>query len=202
MRITDVSKLKGPLGELNNQLFGNNGEEFLVALNLWLKKVVIKLLKFVTTVSAPAVSCFVACEVFGPNNPDGIRFYIWKGFKTNFLDKIEEDIPATSLAVYTLSQISPDGPIIDELGGSKAETTLAHLYQLVRGQANGQAGLLLTNGYANVFYVRDVEGKLRAVSVYWYSICREWYVRADSVAGPDGWDAGSQVVSQVSSSEN
>ena len=187
MRITDVSKLKGPLGELNNQLFGNNGEEFLVALNLWLKKVVIKLLKFVTTVSAPAVSCFVG---FDWPNAEGI------------LDKIEEDIPATSLAVYTLSQISPDGPIIDELGGSKAETTLAHLYQLVRGQANGQAGLLLTNGYANVFYVRDVEGKLRAVSVYWYSICREWYVRADSVAGPDGWDAGSQVVSQVSSSEN
>ena len=39
MRITDVSKLKGPLGELHDQLFGDNGEERLAGLNLWLKGV-------------------------------------------------------------------------------------------------------------------------------------------------------------------
>lgn len=39
MKIKDVSKLKGPLAELHNQLFGQNGEERLAELNLWLKRV-------------------------------------------------------------------------------------------------------------------------------------------------------------------
>ncbi len=39
MKISDVSKLRGPLGELMNQLLGQNGEERLAELNLWLKRV-------------------------------------------------------------------------------------------------------------------------------------------------------------------
>ncbi len=46
MKITDVSKLKGPLTELNNQLFGENGEERLAELNLWLKRVTPEVKKF------------------------------------------------------------------------------------------------------------------------------------------------------------
>lgn len=38
MRITDVSKFRGPLIEVHNQLFGPNGEEFLNRLNLLLKQ--------------------------------------------------------------------------------------------------------------------------------------------------------------------
>ena len=39
MKITDVSKLRGPLGELHDQILGENGEERLAELNLWLKRV-------------------------------------------------------------------------------------------------------------------------------------------------------------------
>ena len=59
---------------------------------------------------------------------------------------------------------SVDGPILAELGGeAKAETTLTEVYSLMEAQKNGENGPLLTNGYANIFYVRDVNGALRAV---------------------------------------
>ena len=34
-------------------------------------------------------------------------------------------------------------------------------------QPNGEQGVLLTNRWANIFYVCDANGDLRAVDVYW-----------------------------------
>jgi hypothetical protein len=39
------------------------------------------LLKLVTTVEADAVTRFVAADAFGPNNPDGIKFFLGGSFK-------------------------------------------------------------------------------------------------------------------------
>jgi len=198
MRITDVSKLKGPLGELNDQLFGENGEERLDALNLWLKGVVKKVLKFVRSISVPAVSKFVASEAFGDDNSAGIKFYLGGNFKTNFLGKIEENIPAAELNIHGLTKSSLDAPIRAELGAEHEETKLAHLYELLKKQARGEAGNLLVSGYWNVFYMKDVAGNLWAVIARWNAGHREWYVSARSVTNPSEWDAGSQVGSRKS----
>lgn len=63
-------------------------------------------------------------------------------------------------------------------------------------QGNGEDGILLTNGYVNIFYIRDIKG------VFWAVDCR-WGgdgggVNADSVESPSEWDGGDQVFSRNS----
>jgi hypothetical protein len=117
-------------------------------------------------------------------------------FEENFLDKIEEPSNATTLSVGKLLESSKDDKIIAELGGEeKAETTLAEMFSLMEKQANGESGDLLTNGYANIFYIRKA-GVLWAVSVNWFD--DGWGVCAFSVLDPDEWFAGRQVFARNS----
>lgn len=102
------------------------------------------------------------------------------------------------LCYQTLSGFSLDRSIIAALGGeSKAETPLVVVAVLMQKQANGERGVLLTNGYANIFYIRNTDGVLRAVYVLWGG--DGWDVHAYSVEDPFGWGAGSQVFSRDSS---
>jgi len=83
------------------------------------------------------------------------------------------------------------------LGGeAKAETTLFEMYQLLKKQASGGEGELLTNGYANIFYIKDMSGVLRAVSGNWGD--GGWRVYAIAVEDPGDWDAGYRVFSRNS----
>lgn len=123
--------------------------------------------------------------------------YLGDDFKKWFLlgdGKIEDQISEEALRYGKLLKSSIDAPIIAELGGEqKAETTLAEKFALMEKQANGENGSLLTNGYANIFYIRDINGVLRAVSCYWHDV--GWSVYAYSVLYPRGWPAGYQVFS-------
>ena len=85
---------------------------------------------------------------------------------------------------------------ITELGGEeKAEVTLSEIWRLMVRQANGEKGVLLINGLANIFYVPDVSGVLRTVYVYW--LVGGWYALAD-VLDDGGWGDGYQVFSRNS----
>jgi hypothetical protein len=96
-------------------------------------------------------------------------------FTSWFAGKVEENAPEGTLVPFTLTRNAYDREIIADLGGEeRAEVTLAEIWRLMERQANGQEGALLTNGWANIFYVRDREGVLRAVIVRW---------------GDDGWSA-------------
>lgn len=98
---------------------------------------------------------------------------------------------------HNLNKNSSDASIIAALGGeAKAETTPAEVYALLTKQANGESGALLTNGYANIFYVCDTSALLRAVSVSW--VGDGWFVNADSVEFPYVWGAGHRVFSRDS----
>lgn len=200
MRITDVSKLKGPLGELNNQLFGENGEERLAELNLWLKRVTVRVLKLVSTVHVCGAKRFIARGAFGKDNSAGIKFWLGDNFKNNFLEKIEKDVPAADLAVHALTKMFRDDSIRAELTSEHEETFLTHLYELIARQPNGEPGKLLTDGKANIFYIRDAKGVFWAVIACWNSAYREWYFSARSVSLPFEWAVGCQVFSQVSRS--
>ncbi|MEK9158208.1 MAG: hypothetical protein AAB638_03460 [Patescibacteria group bacterium] len=155
-----------------------------------------KLLSLVATVSVPAVDKFFASVAFGDNNAAGIKFYLGSNFRENFLTKIEENISATELNIHTLIRASKDAPIRAELTPELEETTLRHLYELLKKQPQGQAGALLTNGYANIFYIRDASGNLWAVGARWGADFREWDVDAVSVARPRDWNAGDRVGSR------
>jgi len=114
--------------------------------------------------------------------------------KTWFGTKVEAAVGAErSLRYAELITGSLDAPIIAELGAT-AETTLAEVFALMERQKNGEEGVLLTNGWANIFYVKDMDGALRAVRVHWNGV--GWDVNAYEVAIPHGWYGDYRVFSR------
>jgi len=70
------------------------------------------------------------------------------------------------------------------------------MFALMAEQGNGEDGILLTNGYANIFYIRDIKGVFWAVDCDWSG--DGWSVDASSVGSPSGWGGGNQVFSRNS----
>jgi hypothetical protein len=139
---------------------------------------------------------FVAKEKFKTRKtPDGVKlYYVGDTFSEHFLGQTENGLASTALKFHTLTKDSLDAPIIAELGEAH-ETKLAHLWKLLVNQGQGQEGPLLTNGYANIFYVRGKDDVLWAVDASWFDGIG-WGVEADSVGRPDGWSDGRRVVSR------
>ena len=158
------------------------------------------LLELVSTVLVPATTKkFITKERFVLNTKRNASVkisYLGDDFRAWFLGKTEEPLPEQTLRYAKLGQISLDASIIAELGGEeKAETTLSELLSLMEGQKNGEDGPLLSNGLWNIFYIKDVTGVLRAVSVIWLG--DGWYVNASSIEDPDRWSAGNDVFSHL-----
>jgi len=159
------------------------------------------LLEPVSTVTVPAIETFGAKEHFKDDRSGPVVIgFIGSNFRRTFLageGKIETNITETTLRIHKLVRASVDGPILAELGGEEtAETALAQMYELMKAQGQGQKGNLLTNGNANIFYIRDANGTLWAVDCSWHSDNRCWHVHAYSVTNPDTWYEGDQVVSR------
>lgn len=124
------------------------------------------------------------------------RFNIrWIGdnFRREFLDKLLKGAPAKNLAIHQLAEDSNNQKIKNELGDAGI-SPLAYLLSLVEQQKKGEAGPLLTNGYANLIIV-EVEGSVWVVFVSWGSHYGYWYVEALPLADPRAWFAGYRVVS-------
>jgi len=141
---------------------------------------------------------FVVADMFHAGNAAIKISYVSDSLKSCFYGKTEETrdvvIPHRH---HDLKRDSLDAEILADLGGeAEAEVTLAGVYELLKLQPRGEAGDLLVNGYANIFYARDKGGILRAVGVYWRDF--GWLVYAYSVGHPDGWGAGCRVFSRNS----
>ena len=180
------------------------GEEMVDALIQGRAKLEVKLVQILNWIGTTTISAttekFVAKDKFRKDSKE-VKFYgIWNNFTEWFLSgngKIEEPIDEKELRYGKLIKYSLDGPIVEELGGeAKAETTLTELHDLLKKQANGEEGDLLTNGYANIFYVKDTSGVLRAVDVHWDDA--GWIVAANSVEHPGDWSVGYRVFSRNS----
>ena len=157
------------------------------------------LLELVGTVTLPELPEFSACDrfVIDTGHKAEVKIsYLGDNFKEWFLKKIEEPIDATTLRYANLTKSSVDAPIRAEIGSEFEETTLAQIWSLMESQKNGEDGVLLNNECANTFYVRDVNGTLRAVDVHWD--VDGWDVDAVSVGHPIAWDAGDRVFSRNS----
>lgn len=151
------------------------------------------ILEYVATVKVSATNRFVASEHIQAANIG----YVGDNFKRLFLNKIEEDVPAAELVISKLKKTSLNDPIMTELG-EKKKVFLAHFIELLEKQSKGQSDPLIVNGYANIVYIQDEKGNFWAVGARWHVDCLGWIINASSVATPWGWDAGSQVLSQVS----
>jgi hypothetical protein len=124
----------------------------------------------------------------------GDNFILW------FLNgdgKTEDPISEQTLCYHKLRQSSMDGPIIAELGGAeKSEMTLSEIFSLMEKQGKGEDGVLLNNGKANIFCIKDSAGVLRTVLVSWFAA--GWDIGARSVGSPLVWAGGCQAFSRNS----
>lgn len=148
-------------------------------------------------------SKFVAKEKFVRDTGNDAKVkinYLGDNFTKWFLagsGKIERPMGKQTLCYGDLKKASVDVPIITELGGAKkAETSLTELFSLMEKQGNGEGGALLTNGWTNIFYIKDMQGVLRAVYVDWNA--DGWGVLADVVSDPREWNDGYRVFSRNS----
>lgn len=182
----------GQIEAIVNKLGGMGGVSRFLSGELTIKAS--DLLRQVATVNVADVNKFVASDNFRTNNPVVKIAWLGDNFKRIFLGKTEEGVEATTLTIHKLEKTSRDPGIMAELGEWRTETSLAHLYELLKKQPNGESGVLLTNGYANIFYIRGTDGNFWAVLAHWPR--DGWYVLANSVENPDVWYAGRQVVSR------
>jgi hypothetical protein len=129
--------------------------------------------------------------------PPGVRFSaIGAEFKRRFYGKVDGPRAETQMRKYRLLSAAPDGPIIDEHGGEAAcETTFSAAYWLIKRQGWGAMGFLQTNGHANIFYVRDLEGALCAVRAAWDE--EGWVIDAISVDDPLAWNGKHEIFCPV-----
>ncbi len=206
-----MSKYPNTLGRIEavwNKIGGEDGvDRFLggkTEITEVVQKIIGDILELVGTIKTLATtSKFVAKTRFVVNTDKdalvkisglGSNFELW------FLNgdgKTEDSISEQRFRYHKLRQFSVDGPIIAELGGAeKSETTLSGMFSLMEKQKHGEDGVLLNNGYANIFYIKDNAGVLRTVSVR----CRAggWRVDAYSVESPSRWRDGYQVFSRNS----
>jgi len=165
------------------------------------KAVALALLVFVGTAMFPGTTeKFVVKDNFVINTEDDTKVkisYLGDNLKSWFIGKVEDPLSRSELRYHNLKENSLDSPIITKLGGEeKAESSLAEMFHLMSLQKNGEEGALLNNGWANIFYIRDVNGVLRAVYVGWDG--DGWSVGADSIEDRYVWDDDRRVFSRNS----
>jgi hypothetical protein len=202
--------LDGALKDFNEKVNSTAGpewerqfKEFLRKEIIWPKPAAVTtglLIPVGTTIVAATTTLFVARDRFVVNTKKNAFVkisYLGDNFKSWFLRKEEQPFAGSTLKYGKLSRYSVDGPILAELGGeTEAETTLTELFALMEAQKNGESGPLLTNGYANIFYIKDTAGALRAVHAYWHG--GGWHVGAVAVTYPYEWRGGRRVFSRDS----
>jgi len=69
------------------------------------------------------------------------------------------------------------------------------MFFLMEKQNNGEAYVLLTKGWANIFYIKDLTGVLRAVGARWSG--DGWSIYASPVKNQSTWRVGCQVFSRL-----
>ncbi len=161
-----------------------------------------------TTKTSATTEKFVAKDKFTKDSKE-VKFYGFFGsFEEDFLagdGKIEDPLGEQSLRYGELVKPATDLPkeeggiaIIPELGGEvKAETSLTELHDLLKKQVNGEKeGALLVDGRANILYIRNIRGVLRAVNANWFD--DGWSINANSVELPFDWAAGHRFFSRNS----
>ena len=193
----DVSEMQGPLGELFRQCSGANGRGRFDEFKLWLKKVS-ALLTLLQTIAVSSVQRFVVKDHFTKDNKK-VKFWDFgDNFTIHFGNRIENNIGLATIAVSRLERRAKDPEIKAELAGETKRVftiSLAHFYQMIEAQGQGQPGPLLVNGYANIAYIDGMDNW--AVSASWYA-GDGWGVLASPVDRPIPWYDENQVLSRKS----
>lgn len=140
---------------------------------------------------------FIAKEKFVVNTHDDTKVKIsglGETFEKNFLPKREKPCASSTVHSRELLEKLTSKQIREKLDcDDKLETTLYEMFFMLEKQGNGESGSLLTNGFANIFYIRDGAGMLWAVRCSWHD--DGWYVGAFFVDYPFEWFESFRVFS-------
>lgn len=138
---------------------------------------------------------FVAAEAFRIGSKIGGRTLsaIGLGFTQHFLGVVEIDVPATSVAGWSLRYTASDRSLFKALGGEQeaAAPFLAHVYRIMEMAEEGSGH---TDWRSNFAYMRSpVDQRLWAV--HWtVNFANEWSIGAVYVPHPDlDWRSGSRL---------
>ena len=165
-----------------------------------------KILRLVKSeIAIPAVTePFVVADHFQENIGSGVVkpwkkgevkiSYVGDNFKTHFLGQVVGVRDGQILSCHQLVKNSYDTVMRAELGIG-IETDLACLWSLLEQKPEGEEGVLLTDGYTNIFYITDVSGVVRTVNVQWSS--DGWRVSSRDL-NDNHWVAEYQVFSRDS----
>lgn len=198
MSEVSLSEFEGPLTELRQQCASKeSGRSRFEEFKLWLKGATSGLLEFVTTTTTSAVKRFAVADVLGCTglNIDGLPIaLLGDNFKAQFGNTVEENIPASELLVSRLTRYADAIEIAGAVPREKRAVRISQVYQLVLNQERTGSGLLLTNGWANLFLAYGADGNIWVVFIRRYS--DGWYFYANPLGGPVRWFDGSQVFSR------
>jgi hypothetical protein len=154
------------------------------------------ILRFLDTIALPArMEKFFPKKSYVVNTKRGSHVkiaYVDPDFTTWFGDKVEEPAAEATLRRHVLIRPSVFAPAMKEVedGGFVTETTPGQLFSMLERQPNGpksDPGPLLTNGYANLFKMIDVNGVPRLVYAFWYGGVDGWVVDASDASFSYPW---------------
>ncbi len=115
-------------------------------------------------------------------------------FRARYLPIVDGRARAGKLAVSRLRDFCYDADTIALLGGEGRVTmTLGQYFSAFAGQPHGGIGPLLTNGYAIIGYIPDINGDLGAVYGYWFR--GGWGFAVRPLAPPVRWGPGRLILS-------
>ncbi|HEX8946981.1 MAG TPA: hypothetical protein VF829_02095 [Candidatus Paceibacterota bacterium] len=143
------------------------------------------------TIELPAHKRFVVRENFVENTDSAVPIsYLGDNLKANFLDLVEENVPAMTAKRRKLLKALVDEPIVNALGDTidkieKARMALAHVFDTLKTADRSKW---------YIFYVADKNATVWAVNAYWRDV--GWRVEANSVRRPRRWIVGDCVVSR------
>ncbi len=128
-----------------------------------------QILEVLGTVNVPTTEDFVVRSYIRDMETRSNRIIdIEDKFKEWFFDQTAGINQESKIQYHRLWKQSNDISIIAELGGGeKVETTTAEMLVLLNRQLGGTKGALSTEGYWNIFFIRDRCCVLRAVFCRW-----------------------------------
>lgn len=185
----------GPMKDLLDKVDGEDGETWLRALKLFLRKDIWfpkpKLLRLIDVVETQrVVTTFEARSFFRETDqPDGIKMVIGDGFKKHFLKgsgKLERDVRAGKVKKYELRQSGGYSSMLAELRseGELITVALAQIADLLKSQSCGKFNCFSESPFANDFFSEDISGELCLVTLFQRTSWSHWEI--DALANDNG----------------
>lgn len=120
--------------------------------------------------------------------------FIDYGFNRRFVRIIEQPSAGSIIYGCDISEKGVDSPLYIAMNSQgKSPIMLAEIYQLLLAQPNGEDGIMLNNGFGNVFFVGCQPGDKMAIVLFWN--VAGWVIRSFNESATEIREAHGRVFS-------